>query len=135
MWHVDSVSGNTPQGYMVVRSQAASCAECKSESRICTATECDCHCIHMYKCDSKCYAFNNGHICKHIHRIHSLSHIQPQDTTVEPTEEEPVGTGQQCVDADYVEPSIVYSESTHNLQKGTYVHFYRNTITEFSPEI
>ncbi|XP_065906337.1 uncharacterized protein [Dysidea avara] len=118
MWHVDSVSGNTPQEYMVVRSQAASCAECKSESRICTATECNCLCIHMYKCDSKCYAFNNGHICKHIHRIHSLSHIQPQDTTVEPTEEEPVGTGQQCVDADYVEPSIVYSESTHNPQKG-----------------
>ena len=26
----------------------------------------------MYKCDPKCYEYNNGHICKHIHRVHSL---------------------------------------------------------------
>ena len=27
----------------------------------------------MYKCDSKCYEFNNGHICRHIHTVHSLA--------------------------------------------------------------
>ena len=27
----------------------------------------------MYKCDSKCYEFNNGHICRHIHKVHSLA--------------------------------------------------------------
>ena len=39
----------------------------------CTAPECQFLCHHMYKCDSQCYDFNNGHICKHIHRVHSLS--------------------------------------------------------------
>ena len=28
----------------------------------------------MYNCDSTCYDFNNGHICKHIHRVHSLEY-------------------------------------------------------------
>ena len=26
----------------------------------------------MYKCDILCYDFNNGHLCTHIHRVHSL---------------------------------------------------------------
>ena len=26
----------------------------------------------MYACDSNCYTYTNGHICKHIHRVHSL---------------------------------------------------------------
>ena len=26
----------------------------------------------MYKCDDQCYDYNNGHMCKHIHRVHSM---------------------------------------------------------------
>ena len=26
----------------------------------------------MYKCDPCCYDYNNGHICKHIHRVHII---------------------------------------------------------------
>ena len=39
-------------------------------------TECNFLCPRMHKCDDKCYHFNNGYICKHIHWVHSLSHIQ-----------------------------------------------------------
>ena len=28
-------------------------------------------CYHMYKCS--CYDFSNGHLCKHVHRVHSLN--------------------------------------------------------------
>ena len=43
----------------------------------------------MYKCDSKCYNFNNGHICKHIHRVHSiLQKKQPQDQQADSPEAE-----------------------------------------------
>ena len=27
----------------------------------------------MYMCNAHCYYFNNGYLCKHIHRAHSLS--------------------------------------------------------------
>ena len=26
----------------------------------------------MYKCDFHFYDYNNGHMCKHIHRVHSF---------------------------------------------------------------
>lgn len=39
---------------------------------MCTAPECTHLCPHMYECDSTCYEYNNGHICKHIHRVHSM---------------------------------------------------------------
>ena len=26
----------------------------------------------MYHCDQQCYDYSNGHICKHIHRVHSI---------------------------------------------------------------
>ena len=25
----------------------------------------------MYACDKACYDYHNGHVCKHIHRVHS----------------------------------------------------------------
>lgn len=132
MWHVDSVSGNNAQGYCVIRSQATPCVECISKGLICTATECNSLCIHMYRCDSKCYSFNNGHICKHIHRVHSLSHMTQQDTTMESTEEEPGGIEQyDSVDEDHVEnndiaePSVVYAESVCNPQRGKLLYMYQ----------
>ena len=34
----------------------------------------------MYECDPSCYDYNNGHLCKHIHRIQSLvnSNCKPE---------------------------------------------------------
>ena len=48
------------------------CSECSSESIHCSAIECHFLCVHMYMCDSRCFDYTNGHICKHIHRVHSL---------------------------------------------------------------
>ena len=156
MWHVDSVSGSTPQGYCVIRSQVAPCTECEPKGKICAATECKCLCIHMYRCDSRCYSYNNGHICKHIHRVHSLSQIKQPATTIEATQESPDGMRQQCdsVDEGYVmnnevelddyavndevelddyavndevEPNVVYGESVSNPQRGICT-YYQYTI-------
>lgn len=77
MWHIKSISDNTPEGYTVTRCKAASCDEC-------TAMKCKCLCIHMYKCDENCYTFNNGYICKHIHQVHLHSQARPQDSTWNP---------------------------------------------------
>ena len=53
-----------------------SCPECSPQSLhdgvTCTTPECQFLCPHMYTCDKKCYNFNNEHICKHIHKVHSL---------------------------------------------------------------
>ena len=35
----------------------------------------------MYTCDSRCYDYGNGHICKHVHRVHSLQQIGHQETS------------------------------------------------------
>ena len=37
-----------------------------------TSPECQFLCSHLYTCDKKCYNFDNEHICKHIHKVHSL---------------------------------------------------------------
>ena len=65
-----------PEGY-VVTLLTSTCAECTSsnfqEQLTCTQSECQFLCYHMYTCDSRCYAYTNRHICKHIHRVHSLN--------------------------------------------------------------
>ena len=38
----------------------------------CVALECGNLCYHQYRCDPSCYDYANGHICKHLHRVHSL---------------------------------------------------------------
>lgn len=75
-WHVESLSGTSPSGYIITR-HITTYQQCTSQDdKVCMARECNFLCPHMYKCDDKCYHFNNGHICKHIHRVHSLSHIR-----------------------------------------------------------
>ena len=34
----------------------------------------------MYSCANQCYDYTNGHICKHIHRVHSMKMLGPQDS-------------------------------------------------------
>lgn len=54
----------------------------------CTATVCAVKCIekeclglcrHMYQCS--CYDYHNGHVCKHLHRLHSLLQQQSSSTS------------------------------------------------------
>ncbi len=72
-WKVESISGSNPGGYMVKRLLDA-CTECslKEDFRVCKESDCVFLCPHMYSCDSKCYDYANNHMCKHIHRVHSL---------------------------------------------------------------
>ena len=123
MWHVESMSGTTPEGYTITRCQMATCTQCVSESSTCTATECNCLCIHMYKCDSKCYTFNNGYICKHIHRVHSiLQKKQPHDhEQLESTETQcSVQDFQQCeITETNAHSSVAYAGSISDPQRGT----------------
>ena len=70
-WSVKSVSGQISDGYVVVK-KLLTCSQCSSKSKHCSATECVFLCLHMCECDSRCFDYTNIHICKHIHRVHSL---------------------------------------------------------------
>ena len=75
-----STSETNPEGY-VVSKIASDCTRCRAllssssstQQVICTLEDCKFLCIHMYACDALCYDFNNGHLCKHIYRVHSLA--------------------------------------------------------------
>ena len=83
----------------------------------------------MYKCISKRYNFNNGHICKHTHRVHSiiqkkqLQNQQAESAKAEYTIQEDLGQ-QQCELTDNIEhPSLVYLSALllhHSIQLQTF---------------
>ena len=109
MWHVQSQSGCNPEGYSVSL-VLTTCSVCSFTGElgllpICTAPECQFLCVHMYNCDSTCYDFNNGHICKHIHRVHSLVNVNPST----PDEVEDLNP----------EVDLSYAESVFCREKGT----------------
>lgn len=115
VWHVESQSGCNPEGYSVslvltTCSMCCSIREIRQELVICRAPECRFLCLHMYKCDSTCYDFNNGHICKHIHRVHSLDNGN-QST---PHEQEPDGLFEDLSP----EIDLSYAESVFCREKG-----------------
>ena len=101
-----SVSGCNPDGYTVKRVQECSPFSCNS-SKTCKELQCGFLCPHMYSCDNKCYDYNNGHVCKHIHRVHSMIH---QDL-------EGSNTPSQELENDF--DTISYAESMFDPQKGT----------------
>ena len=73
------MSGVKCGGYVVTKI-ADKCAE-NCFGPTCTKAECGQLCMHMYTCNKACYDFNNGHICKHIHRVHSITQSQIITTT------------------------------------------------------
>ena len=68
--------------------------------------QCGFLCPHMCSCDDKCYDYNNGHVCKHIHRVHSMTHQDLEGST--PSQE---------LHNDF--DNISYAESMFDPQKGT----------------
>lgn len=85
-WVIADVNELESVSYMI-KCYQANCQECQQSpcSRICTSPECSFLCYHMYSCDSRCYSYNNGHICEHIHRVHSLSNMRNNLTSNEET--------------------------------------------------
>ena len=69
------MSGCNPGGYSVkcIHSTCLECTPFSNDVNICKEPQCVFLCPHMYTCDGKCYDYNNGHVCKHVHRVHSLS--------------------------------------------------------------
>ena len=126
-WHVESLSGTSPSGY-IITPHITTCQQCTSQDdKVCTARECNFLCPHMYKCDDKCYHFNNGHICKHIHRVHSLSHIRqlsnPQ-TESSVTEDYPATANENHQESvnnadDECTSCLVFPEKVSDSQKGS----------------
>ena len=129
-WHVESISGCNPDGYTVI-CQHTTCPECSPQSQhdgvTCTAPECQFLCPHMYTCDKKCYDFNNGHICKHIHKVHSLvvqnrketkRHTESQTSTASTQESESPPDTEDMEDTNTDDFEIVYAESTLSPEKG-----------------
>ena len=61
------------------------CALRQTANMKCVAPECGNLCYHQYRCDSSCYDYTNGHICKHLHRVHSMK-IATEISTVADTD-------------------------------------------------
>ena len=68
IWWIESTSDAFPKA----RCNLHSPSDCLLQDQICAAPECQFLCPHMYMCDAHCYDFNNGYLCEHIHRAHSL---------------------------------------------------------------
>ena len=120
-WKVDSMSGVKSGGYTVTKI-ADQCAK-NCSGPICTKAECNHLCIHMYTCDKACYDFNNGHICKHIHRVHSITQTS---TTTEHTNNQPSSEELHLEDSCELDP-LEYAESIIPPQQGTLNNYYMYT--------
>ena len=65
----------------------------------------------MYKCDPSCYDYNNGHICKHVHKVHSVARSHSvQRVTPDPEYQDDTSDEEM----DY----LSYAEPVQNSQKG-----------------
>ena len=65
----------------------------------------------MYKCDPSCYDYNNGHICKHVHKVHSVARSHSvQRATPDPEYQDDTSDEEM----DY----LSYAEPVQNSQKG-----------------
>ena len=69
-WYISSTSSIHTSGYVVTKRDA--CKKC-NDFKVSRKTECSFLCPHMYTCS--CYDYNNRHVCKHIHRVHSLHFV------------------------------------------------------------
>ena len=119
-WHVDSVSGSSPDGYDV-QQILTSCSECGINSTsVCITKECSFLCYHMYICSSSCYDLNNGHICKHIHRIYLLANGISTSSIEADRAKDLQSTPLENVTDDFV--TLSYADSVYIPQTGTYVH-------------
>ena len=62
----------------------------------------------MYTCS--CYDYNNGHVCKHIHRVHSLLLI---GQTVQPVNVKNEGSTESPPTAESIEPLDNETDEDH----------------------
>lgn len=91
------------------------------EEKLCTHSECTvrCHsdnckslCIHLYSCN--CYDAQNGHLCKHIHRVHSLQ--TPPLTQFEDSSNNLITLQNEC-STDEAVKALCMNQSVHHIQE------------------
>ncbi len=104
-------------GYTVKR-VLSTCSWCSpsDSANICAEPERCFLCSHMYTCDKCCYDYNNGHICRHIHRVHSLhrhNNLEPQCFSED--QDDCLGYSISCVE------SIIEPHKGKPLSKGSYI--------------
>ena len=112
------MSGKQPDGYSV-KQIMESCTNCTQEI-MCTETDCKQLCYHMYTCDEYCYDYTNGHLCKHIHRAHSLR-LKTQECEPEPDYHELQSEPENNSDID---DPLEFAENVRNLSTGSYHTLY-----------
>ena len=117
------MSGVKSGGYTVTKHIDYCTMNCSGPT--CSKAECNQLCIHMYTCDKACYDFNNGHICKHIHRVHSI--IQTSTTTTEHPKNQAISDELHLEDSDYSFDPLEYAESIIPPQQGTRNRMYMYT--------
>ena len=92
-WIFASTSEGCQAGYTITETTSPLCEWKCTGVHVCMMEECEYLCYHMYQC--QCYDFMNGHICKHIHRVHSKKKYDERQTKAEEHEY----TSRQHVDA------------------------------------
>lgn len=115
------MSGKNPDGYLVKQIKVT-CTNCTEV--MCTQSECKQLCYHMYTCDEYCYDNTNGHLCKHIHRAHS---VWLKMQTNQPDYQCYESAGLDDSESDIDDP-LEFAENVRNLSTGNakricYVHF------------
>ena len=100
----------TTKGYLVTLIKEECCGEC-------TQSSCECAnlCYHMYTCDPLCYQYTNGHMCKHIHRVHSLRQQWLQ--TKQGDIQDSLGTEVEDIDISMDDP-LEFAEHVRNPSTG-----------------
>ena len=120
-WHIPSQSGNHFPGYTITK-MASRCEEDVCEEK---CTTCYGLCYHLYKCDPLCYDYVNGHLCKHLHSIHSLQsksndHDEAMDTTCSYADDS-INASNDC--------DVIYSDEGEGVKKDPYHLPSRSAIT------
>lgn len=123
-WHLPSLSGTNPNGYTVTMVKE-DCRDCEGQPTLCTSQECVFLCWHMYTCDKGCYDYNNGHMCKHIHRVHSMNvEKQRQPTDTDDSMELP-SLSPNSPDVQEYTPDITYAASVARVQCSGILHIHK----------
>lgn len=140
-WMVESKSGKK---YTVELISFANCSICIPGDPLqptCTREECRFLCRHMYKCDTLCYDFQNGHLCKHVHCVHALNTVTNAQACSTSTIE---SSGSVCLQLESDDESdmdtVSYAESCIPLSQGwwngtLYIHYLWSVLIDVSAKL
>lgn len=118
------MSDISPKGYTVTQIKN-DCKDCEGQLIVCTKEECVFLCWHIYACDKTCFDYNNGHICKHIHRVHSMNVLEQMQTACDTTADVdfpslPITLQNADLEMDHI-PAVNYANSTSSHISGTII--------------